>query len=122
MIVLEELLKRIDSGNDGVIRSICIKNFNYAEIVISALDMETTKWINVRLVIESIAEFKVSQDYSISNVVISPFGIKIDKINDLYYIDLSSSYNEMEDVSDYRESDIYFAGKSLSWSLEPYSE
>ena len=85
---MNELLRKIDSGYDGLIRSIQIKNFDSAIVIISVQDNEVKEWINVRFTIESLEEFKILQKPKMSNVVMSS-GIKIKKISEMFYIDFA---------------------------------
>ena len=123
--VIEQLLERIVFGYDGLIRNVTIKNLNSVEIVVSVQDMDVGNWTNLRFILDGLKEFKISQKFNQNDIVLSPGGIKIKEILNLYFIDLQSSFKEIEDmncISDFRESDIYFCGKSLTWNFEPYSE
>ncbi|MGE7951567.1 hypothetical protein [Lysinibacillus xylanilyticus] len=118
---MNELLKRINYGFDGLIRSLKVNNFNSAEIVISVQDTEINEWVNVKFIIEALEEFKILKNPRVSNVVLSS-GIKIKEISGLYYIDFAPFSDEIDSVFDFRQSDIYFSGKLLRWYFEEYSE
>lgn len=118
---MENNLKKYLNGYDGLIRSIST-TLSKAEIIVSVMDNENNNnWINVHFFLEGIVELKIVQKINRSNIVMSN-GIKIKNINDLVYIDFSPYSDEIEDLHDFRQSDIYFGAKSVIWEELPYSE
>jgi len=75
--------------------------------------------------LSELEEFKILQKALQNDIVLTPGGIKIKKIANLYCLDFQSSYYELEDmnsVSHFRKSDIYFCSEDISWRFEPYSD
>jgi len=119
---MKEFLKKINNGYDGLIRSIGVKSFSSASIVVSVMDEENDyEWINVRFEIDSIVEFKVIQRINTSNIVLSE-GIKVEYYNSHVYIAFSPYSNELRTLEDFRNSDVYFGCKNIKFTIEPYSE
>ncbi|WP_088394589.1 hypothetical protein [Flavobacterium davisii] len=120
---MEELLKKINQGYDGLIRVIKVFNgFQNAEITISVIDLENNRdWINVVFFIKGIKEFKINQRMNFSNVVLSD-GIKFKKIDNHFYIDFAPYSDEIVTIEDFRFSDIYFGCDSIEWETKSYSE
>ena len=118
---LLKLLNKINFGYDSIIRSLRIKDFDCAEVVISAQDHELNKWVNIKFTINSLEECKIIKNLKRNNVVLSS-GIQIIEVSDIYYLDLDPYSEEYEPIEDLKYSELYFAGKSFRWEIEPYSE
>ncbi|MCL2677687.1 MAG: hypothetical protein FWE85_01380 [Clostridiales bacterium] len=118
---LSKLLKKIDFGYDCIIRSMKIKDFNCAEVIISAQDQELNKWVNIKFIINSLEECKIIKNLKRTNVVLSS-GIQIVEVSGIYYLDLDPYSEEYEPIEDLKYSEVYFAGKSFCWEIGPYSE
>ena len=119
---MKELLKRINYGYDGLIRSILIKPSYYAEVTISVMDyLNDNEWINIKFLIKDIVEFKVLQNKNTSNTVLSS-GIKMKVIDNVHYIDFAPYSDEIDTINDFRQSEVYFAANNLEWKIEQYSE
>lgn len=120
---MQELLKKINQGYDGLIREIKIFNGNKsAEIIVSVTDSENNgQWINIIFQMREIKEFKVNQKLNFSNIVISD-GIKFKIIDNISYIDFAPYSDEIDTIEDFRFSDTYFGCNSIEWKIIPYSE
>lgn len=120
---MENFLKRIIQGSDGLIRSILMHSyFRIAEITVSVMDAENNKdWINVKFVLKDVKEFNISQKNRMSNVVLSS-GIQFKVLDGINYIDFSSYSIDPETVVEFRESDTYFGFTEYNYEILPYSE
>ena len=118
---MDELLKKLHFGYDGLIRNINISGFNSAEIVISVKDHDLEKWINVRFVINSLEVFRLLKNRNATNVILSS-GIQIKRISGLIYLNLDPRSDEFESLEDLEDSEVYFAGKTINYKIELYSE
>ena len=65
-----DILKRINFGYDGLIRSITIHK-NAVHIEISAKDITVDEWVNVMFILKGISEYKIWQPELTSNEVLS---------------------------------------------------
>ena len=120
---MQELLKKINQGYDGLIREIKIFNGNKnADIIVSVIDSENNgQWINIIFQMREIKEFKVNQKLNFSNIVISD-GIRFKIIDNISYIDFAPYSDEIDTIEDFRFSDTYFGCNSIKWKIIPYSE
>ena len=120
IIAIMDILNRINFGYDGLIRVISIFN-HHIEFEISAFDKFTNKWINVSFVADDILEYKIEQPQKISNEVISD-AILIRKVDDVIWFSLIPYSEEIENIIELRESNIYCICKNISWNILPYRE
>jgi hypothetical protein len=120
---MNNLLKRINQGYDGLIRAIRIFNGNKdAEIIVSVIDYENDReWINIIFSISGIKEFKINQNLNFSNVVLTN-GIKFKRIDYSSFIDFAPYSDVIDTIEDFRFSETYFGCDSIDWKIIPYSE
>lgn len=120
---MNEFLKKINYGYDGLIRSIKLHSFSMIEITISVMDSENqNNWINVHFIADKITEFKINQKLNTSNIVMSG-GIKYMEINDILYLDFAPYSEEITTIEDLRHSDIYFGCSSMiHWIITKYDD
>ena len=118
---MNNLLKDIMNGYDGLIRRIEFDSFDNVSITISAMKIPQKKWINVKFKLSGLKEFVVRQKLNSSNVVLSG-GIVYKEINGVKYIDFSPYSEIMENEDDFRMSDLYFSADNISFEFLPYCE
>ncbi|MBU9846273.1 hypothetical protein [Rahnella ecdela] len=119
--MINNLLKEITSGYDGLIRKIEFQSFNSVSVTISAMKLINGEWINIKFQLDNLTEFTVKQKVNCSNVVLSS-GIAYMNTNNIHYIDFSPYSEEMEDENDFRMSDLFFASELISYQVDSYSE
>jgi len=119
--MIDDILKEISLGYDGLIRSVSFKAFDSVSVEISARKKLGGNWINVRFVMKGVLEFCVKQKINYSNTVLSS-GICHKIIDGVNYIDFCPFTDEADGVDDFRMSDVYFASKSIEYEIIPYSE
>ncbi len=120
--VLEEFLKRIHNGDDGLIRKVEINNMKEAIIIVSVMDFENSQsWINVKFTANNLKEFKIVQKQNFSNVVLSS-GIKFKEIDGFCFLDFDPYSDEIDTVDDFRRSEVYVCCDEICFDILPYSE
>jgi len=119
--MVNELLKEIVDGYDGLIRKIEFQSFNRVFVTISAMKKLNNEWVNIEFQLDGLKEFTVKQKINCSSAVLSG-GIIYMSINGTHYIDFSPYSEVMENEDDFRMSDIYFSSELISYKILPYSE
>ncbi|MDC9821210.1 hypothetical protein R0L47_12880 [Pectobacterium polonicum] len=115
------MLNEITNGYDGVIKNINFISFESAIVEVSVIRRTDREWVNVIFELKGLVEFAVKKRIKCSNTVMSN-GISYKYIEDIHYIDFSPYSDDMDDVNDYRMSDVYFATKEIKYSINPYSD
>lgn len=124
-----DFLNRFYNCDDGVLREVLL-NFTgpgsppcaVVEISTRVKQVgESDEWVNLRLQIESLAEFRLTKGVREDCMVLSN-GIHILHAGGIVLLDLSSDGQERAMVEEYRSSPFYFAGRALMWELRPYRE
>lgn len=116
-----DMLDEITNGYDGVIKKINFISFDSVIVEVSAIRRSDREWVDVEFELKGLVEFAVKQKIKCINTVMSS-GISYQCIDDVHYIDFSPYSDDMEDVGDYRMSDVYFAAKEIEYSINPYSD
>ncbi|MCA6943506.1 hypothetical protein LF927_20200 [Pectobacterium polaris] len=116
-----DMLDEITNGYDGLIKKIKFISFDSVIIEVSVIRRSDRRWVNVEFELKGLVEFAVKQETKCSNIVMSN-GISYQCINGIHYIDFSPYSDGMEDISDYRMSDVYFAAKEIECGINPYSD
>jgi len=119
--MISDLLKEINNGYDGLIRKIEFQSFDNVLIVISVMKGKNSEWVNIKFLLNGLKEFTVKQKKHYSNTVLSS-GIFYTNIDGIHYIDFSPYSDSMENESDVRMSDVYFASELIDYVISPYSE
>lgn len=119
--MIEQLLKMITCGYDGLVREIHFPSLNEASITISAMHQARGEWVNIRFAFSGLVEFTVRQQIHTSSIVLSN-GIFYQKIKDVHYLDFSPYSEQMGSMDDLRMSDLFFAAKHIAYNIRPYSE
>ncbi|CAI0708774.1 hypothetical protein AB4J97_03090 [Serratia fonticola] len=119
--MINNFLKEITIGYDGLIRKIEFLSFDSAFVVISVMKKTNGEWVNVKFHLKGLKEFSVKQKPNHSNVVLSG-GISYMIINNIHFIDFSPYSDSMENENDFRMSDVYFASELIECEVLPYSE
>lgn len=114
--MINNFLDEIIQGNDGLIRKIELISLSSASIVISAMKKSSMEWINVTFHLTELSEFSIKQKARTSNVVLSN-GIAYKEIDGMHFIDFSPYSELMDDISDFRVSDIYFSAKNITFEI-----
>ena len=81
----------------------------------------TREWVSVRFELQELIEFSVRQKAKNDNTVLSN-GIAYQYVGDVHYIDFSPYSNCMENIDDFRLSDVYFAAHNVNLIITPYIE
>ncbi len=120
---MNNLLKRIKNGYNGLIRKIIIQAMpQNAEIIVSVMDFENNQnWINIKFLLTEIEAFKIFKAPKTSNTVLYQ-GISLLEVNDLFYVVFSPYCDEIENLEEVRKSDIYFGCKGIFCDILPYEE
>ncbi|GKW39919.1 hypothetical protein [Pectobacterium carotovorum] len=113
-----DMLDEITNGYDGLIKKIKFISFDRVIIEVSVIRRSDREWINVEFELKGLVEFAVKQKIKYSSTVMSN-GISYQCIDGIHYIDFSPCSDDMEDVGDYRMSDVYFAAKEIKYSINP---
>lgn len=111
-----DMLDEITNGYDGIIKKINFISFDSVIIEVSVIRRSDREWVNVEFELKGLVEFAVKQETKCSNTVMSN-GISYQCIDGIHYIDFSPYSDDMEDISDYRMSDVYFAAKKSDIAL-----
>ncbi|MDE9554595.1 hypothetical protein KKJ06_03845 [Xenorhabdus bovienii] len=119
--MISDFLEEIINGCDGLIRRIEFVSFDSVFVFISAMRKDNGEWVNIKFHLSGLKEFSVKQKLNYSNVVLSN-GVFYMNINGIHYIDFSPYSDSMENESDFRMSDVYFASESIDYEVIPYSE
>ncbi|MCU1795196.1 hypothetical protein [Pectobacterium polaris] len=116
-----DMLDKITNGYDGIIKKIKFIYFDHVTVEVSVIRGSDREWVNVEFELKGLVEFAVKQETKCSNTVMSN-GISYKCIDSIHYIDFSPYSDDMEDISDYRMSDVYFAAKEIGYSINSYSD
>ncbi|MBQ4795687.1 hypothetical protein [Pectobacterium versatile] len=115
-----DMLDEIMNGYDGFIKRINFISFDSVIVEVSVIRRSDREWVNVEFELKGLVEFAVKQETKCSNTVMSN-GISYQCVDGIHYIDFSPYSDDMEDISDYRMSDVYFTAKEIGYSINPYS-
>lgn len=127
-------LQRFHQFYDSVIRKVEI-TFRYhgsrskAMILLTTRDAETVThdgWVNVRLQIDDVTQFRCTEDYNTTYAVLSE-AMHIWASEDRIFIDFGGSAivseeEKWQNEDAFRRSAFYFAGRTVTWYVEEYSE
>ncbi|MFJ5440169.1 hypothetical protein ACIPT2_20150 [Pectobacterium brasiliense] len=116
-----DMLDEITNGYDGIIKKINFISFDSVIVEVSVIRRADREWVNVEFELKGLVEFAVKQETKFSNTVMSN-GISYQCIDGIHYIDFSPYSDDMDDISDYRMSDVYFAAKEIEYSIKPYTD
>ncbi|WP_409310341.1 hypothetical protein [Pectobacterium sp. B1J-3] len=111
-----DMLDEIMNGYDGLIKKINFTSFDSVIVEVSVIRKSDNEWVNVKFELKGLVEFTVKQKIKCSNTVMSN-GISYQCIDEIHYIDFSPYSDAMEDISDYRMSDVYFVAKEIECSI-----
>lgn len=117
--MIENLLKDVSNGFDGLIKRVEFKNLQEVTVVILVKSKFHSNWVYVEFSMDNLTEYKIAQPLNNSNEVMS-IGISFSKINDINYIDFSPYSEIMVSPDDYRRSNFYFASKNIKGIISPF--
>jgi hypothetical protein len=120
---LRRFLDRFYSFNDAVIRRLELHyatGHNRVAVTLSAQDQQSSQgWCNVVLVVEDVSEIAFREGKATCQVLSS--GLVVTWFDENVWCDFSPDL-EPETTDEFRQSDFYVVGRTLSWRAEPYSE
>ncbi|VTS00648.1 hypothetical protein [Tuwongella immobilis] len=125
----DNFLDQFYNCDDGLLREVTLKFTGSSNPPLAIVEISTrskqvkgqAEWVNLRLQIESLAEFQLTKGVREDCVVLSN-GIRILHAKGIVQLDLSSDGRERATVEEYRASPFYFGGIALMWELRPYRE
>lgn len=118
-------LDRFNSFNDAIVRRIehrfGVSGHQRTTLTVSSQDEQSeTGWSNVVIVVENVFEITFREGKSTRQILSD--GLTISWFKDDVWCDLSPYASNPAAVNEFRRSDFYVAGKSLTWRVEEYSE
>jgi hypothetical protein len=123
---VDQVLDRFYRCSDGVIRRVELdfksdRESSTATIVCSVRDSDAAaQWVNLICRVRGLSEFSFSEGRTSYRVLSD--GLVIGWFEDLIFLDFGPYTVEPDSVEDFRRSGCYFAGKSATWEVVPYSE
>ncbi|MDG0803657.1 hypothetical protein [Pectobacterium polaris] len=118
--MVADILDEVTNGYDGLIKRINFISFDSVTVEVSVIRRTDREWVSVIFELKGLTEFSVKQKIKNCNAVMSN-GISYKCIDDIHYIDFSPCFDDMENIDDYRMSDVYFAAKEIDFFVESYS-
>lgn len=118
---VREFLNRFNSFNDAVVRRVehryGTSGRRQTTLIISTQDQQPDSgWSNVVIVIDNVAEIALREDRSTRQVLSD--GLSIAWFDGAVWCDLSPYSSEPVTVDDFRRSDFYVSGETLTWRAE----
>jgi len=120
---MQDILKRINNGFDGIIRNIGVVNFKQATIEVSCYNNKTKEWININFQFDNIKEINIFQKLNTSSQILSD-GINFGEIEGFYYLDFNPylDLGSENTISDIRKSDVYIISEKIGYTIKNYSD
>jgi hypothetical protein len=107
---------------NGTLRSVRLRNRSPrdagAVVVVSVLDTESNQPVRLRLQLEGVEEYRFQRRPGPGLVRLKD--VRIGYFNSLMYLNLDAyAVDGVPAVHDFRASDAFIAGRSLSWEIVP---